>query len=275
MTRFGSCLFSIDTFPIVAGPCVIESERHALEMAVRLAEIRDRLDLQLVFKASFDKANRTSFSAYRGLSMEHSIRIFRRIGKDTGLPVLTDVHVPDQPERLLGAVDVIQIPAFLCRQTDLLVAAAKTGLAMNVKKGQFMSPQGMDSAVEKLQKAGCENVAITERGTSFGYDNLIVDIRAIPLMKTLGVPVIFDVTHSAKPPGYRSFIPTMARAAIAAGCDGLYIEVHDRPDEALCDADIQWPLDQFEDLIVELLAFRETYIRTRQEGREPVAHKRV
>lgn len=261
-------VFSADTFPIIAGPCVIESERHALEMAVRLAEIRDRLDLQLVFKASFDKANRTSFIAYRGLPIREAIHAFRRIGEETGLPVLTDVHTPDQPDLLREVVDVIQIPAFLCRQTDLLVAAAKTGRPVNVKKGQFMSPWSMFDVITKLRYSGCDDFAITERGTSFGYDNLLVDMRTIPIIQVLGPPIIFDATHSAKtnPSDGRRFISTMARAAIAAGCDGLYIEVYDRPTEALCDPDVQWPLDRFEDLIVELLAFRETYVRTRQKA---------
>ncbi len=262
--KFGPYTFSPDSFPIIAGPCVIESKKHVLKMARLLAEIRDRLNLQLIFKASFDKANRSLLNAYRGIWPEDDIPIFKTIREEIGLPVLTDIHIPWQAENLREVIDIIQIPAFLCRQTDLLIAAAQTDLAVNVKKGQFFSPYEISNIIEKLVLSGCKNYAITERGTCFGYNNLVVDIRAISIMQKAGVPVIFDATHSAKPPGGRQFIPTVARAAVAAGCDGLSLEVHDQPDKALSDSTIQWPLDQFEDLIVELLAFRKTYLETRK-----------
>ena len=268
--RFGPYTFSNNEFPVIAGPCVIESEQHTLKMVRLLAEVRDRLGLQLIFKTSFDKANRTSSRSYRGISLENALPIFRRIREEVGLPVLTDVHTPDQPARLQDAVDVIQIPAFLSRQTDMLTAAAETGLTVNVKKGQFLSPWEAANIVDRLKGAGCESFALTERGTSFGYNNLVADMRAIPIMQELGVPVIFDATHSAQLPGgqgnrtggEREYVPAMARAAVAAGCDGLFLEVHDQPDKALSDSATQWPFEQFEGLMTQLLAFRRTYVET-------------
>lgn len=268
--KFGPFTFSADTFPVIAGPCVIESERQVLKMAHLLAEVRDRLGLQLVFKTSFDKANRTSSRSYRGISLEAALPIFRWIREEFGLPLLTDVHTPDQPDQLKDVVDVIQIPAFLSRQTDMLAAAAETGLTVNVKKGQFLSPWEVANIVKKLQEAGCESFALTERGASFGYNNLVSDMRAIPIMQELGAPVIFDATHSAQLPGgqgdrtggLRQYIPTVARAAVAAGCDGLFLEVHNQPDKALSDSGTQWPFDQFEGLVTQLLAFRRTYVET-------------
>ncbi len=266
--KFGPFSLAQGTFPIIAGPCVIESEEHVLKMAQQLAQARDRLGLDLIFKTSFDKANRTSPTSYRGISLEEALPIFRRIKETTNLPLLTDVHTPDQPARLAAVVDVIQIPAFLCRQTDLLVAAARTGRTVSVKKGQFLSPWEVGNIVAKLKEAGCESFAITERGTSFGYNNLVTDMRAIPIMQELGVPVIFDATHSAQLPGgdgattggRRETIPAVARAAVAAGCDGLFMEVHDNPDKALSDRATQWPLDKFDGLVTGLLAIRKTYV---------------
>lgn len=270
--KFGPYTFSADTFPVVAGPCVIESERHVLKMARLLAEARDRLGLQLIFKTSFDKANRTSSRSYRGISLDEALPIFRRIREEVGLPVLTDAHTPDQPARLQDAVDVIQVPAFLSRQTDMLTAAAETGLTVNVKKGQFLSPWATANIVDKLKEAGCESFALTERGASFGYNNLVADMRAIPIVQELGAPVIFDATHSAQLPGgqgdltggLRQYVPAVARAAVAAGCDGLFLEVHDQPDQALSDSATQWPFEHFENLMAELLAFRKTYLETRR-----------
>ncbi len=270
--KFGPYTFSADAFPVVAGPCVIESERHALKIARLLAEARDRLGLQLIFKTSFDKTNRTSSRSYRGISLDEALPIFRRIREEVGLPVLTDVHTPDQPARLQEVVDVIQVPAFLSRQSDMLTAAAETGLTVNVKKGQFLSPWETANIVDKLKEAGCESFALTERGTSFGYNNLVADMRAIPIMQELGAPVIFDATHSAQLPGgqgdrtggLRQYVPAVARAAVAAGCDGLFLEVHDQPDQALSDSATQWPFEHFENLMAELLAFRKTYLETRQ-----------
>lgn len=272
--RFGPTTIGEDAFPIIAGPCVIESEEHVLHMARLLAEVRDRLGLALIFKTSFDKANRTSGDSYRGLALVEALPIFRRIRDETGLPLLTDVHSVEQPAQLVGAVDVIQIPAFLSRQTDLLEAAARTGLTVNVKKGQFMSPWDIEHVVAKLKASGCTSFAVTERGASFGYQNLVADMRAIPIMQRAGAPVIFDATHSAQLPGaqngqtggQREFIPTVARAAVAAGCDGIFLEVHDDPDRAQSDAATQWPFADFESLVTELLAFRHTYLELRHGG---------
>lgn len=272
--RFGPTTIGEGTFPIIAGPCVMESEEHVLHMAQLLAEVRDRLGLALIFKTSFDKANRTSGESYRGLGLDQALPIFRRIRDETGLPLLTDVHAVDQPERLIGSVDVIQIPAFLSRQTDMLLAAARTGLTVNVKKGQFLSPWEIEHVVAKLKAGGCESFAVTERGASFGYQNLVADMRAIPIMQSAGVPVIFDATHSAQLPGalngqtggLREFIPTVARAAVAAGCDGIFMEVHDDPDHARSDAATQWPFDRFESLVTDLLAFRNTYLEVRHRN---------
>ncbi len=266
--KLGPYEFGDDSFPIIAGPCVIESEEHVLGMARMLAESRERLGLQLIFKTSFDKANRTSAQSFRGPGLEEALPIFQRIREETGLPILTDAHTPDQPERLKEVVDVIQIPAFLSRQTDLLMAAAKTGLSVNVKKGQFLSPWEVIHVVEKLKAGGCESFAVTERGASFGYNNLVADMRTIPILQTAGVPVIFDATHSAQLPGgpngqtggQREFIPAVGRAAVAAGCDGLFMEVHDDPARARSDAATQWPYERFESLVSDLLAFRQTYL---------------
>lgn len=260
--------FGEQYFPIIAGPCVIESEEHTLMMAHKLAEIGESMGLDLIFKASFDKANRSSLDAYRGVSIDEAVSIFRRVKEDTGLTVLTDIHTPDQPEALQEVVDVFQIPAFLCRQTDLLVAAALTKKAVVVKKGQFLSPWEVTNILAKLAGSGCKNMAIIERGASYGYNNLVSDMRAIPIMKELGASVIFDATHSAQLPGgggdytdgMRDYIPTVARAAVAAGCDGLFIEVHNKPEEALSDKMTQWPLDKFVPLMNQLLAFRKTYM---------------
>ena len=266
--------FGDDHFPIIAGPCVIESEEHTLRMAASLARIADNLGVDIIFKTSFDKANRTSAGGYRGIDLDSAVKVFRRVKAETGLPVLTDVHLPDQPEQLRGEVDVLQIPAFLCRQSDLLQAAAATGLPVNVKKGQFLSPWEISAVLEKLKAGGANRYAITERGASFGYNNLVVDMRAIPIMQEQGAPVIFDATHSAQLPGsrgdstggQREYIPAVARAAVAAGADGLFMEVHDQPDKALSDAATQWPLDKTEALLKGLLALRQTYLEYKIDG---------
>jgi 2-dehydro-3-deoxyphosphooctonate aldolase (KDO 8-P synthase) len=269
--KFGPYHFTDESFPIVAGPCVIESEQHVLDMARLLAEVRDRLGLQLIFKTSFDKANRTSSQSYRGVTLDAARPIFQRVREEFNLPILTDVHTPDQPEQLQDIVDVLQIPAFLSRQTDMLAAAARTGRAVNVKKGQFLSPDEVGRIAGKLKEEGCEEFAITERGASFGYNNLVADMRAIPIIQELDIPVIFDATHSAQLPGglgsqtggQRQYIPAVARAAVAAGCDGLFMEVHDQPEKALSDTATQWPFDKFETLILDLLAIRKTYLEVR------------
>jgi 2-dehydro-3-deoxyphosphooctonate aldolase (KDO 8-P synthase) len=227
---------------LIAGPCVIESERHARSMAEALQRIAADLDLPLIFKASYDKANRTSAAGYRGPGLESGLRILRALAESTGLPVLTDVHQAEDCQRVAEAVDVLQIPAFLCRQTDLLVAAAGTGRAVNIKKGQFAAPWDMRHAVEKVTGAGNDRVFLTERGTTFGYNNLVVDMRSLPAMRKFA-PVVFDGTHSVQTPsaagghsgGQPEFIPVLARAAVAAGVDGLFLEVHDDPPKALSD----------------------------------------
>jgi len=247
----------------IAGPCVIESEEHALDLALNIAAWSQKRRLPVVFKASFDKANRTSISSYRGPGLEEGLRILGLVRKASGLPVLTDIHEPQQAEKAAEVVDILQIPAFLCRQTDLLLAAAATGRAVNVKKGQFLSPYDMAHVVEKLVASGTEKIILTERGASFGYNNLVVDMRSLPVMRSFGFPVVFDATHSVQLPGgghgkssgQREFIPTLARAAAAAGADGFFFEVHDAPEQALSDGPNALPLEDFPRLAEELDAF--------------------
>ncbi|GGG24403.1 3-deoxy-8-phosphooctulonate synthase [Chelatococcus composti] len=249
---------------IIAGPCQLESRAHALEMASALKEICDRLGLGLVFKTSFDKANRTSATAARGVGLATALPIFAEIRESLGLPVLTDVHDASQCAPVAEVVDVLQIPAFLCRQTDLLVAAARTGRAVNVKKGQFLAPWDMANVVAKITSAGNPNVLVTERGVSFGYNTLVSDMRALPIMaQTTGAPVIFDATHSVQQPGgrgtssggQREFVPVLARAAVAVGVAGLFIETHEDPDRAPSDGPNMVPLKEMEGLLGELKAF--------------------
>jgi 2-dehydro-3-deoxyphosphooctonate aldolase (KDO 8-P synthase) len=240
----------------IAGPCVIESERHARRIAERLAEATRELKIPYIFKASYDKANRTSLDSYRGPGLERGFEILRRIKQELKIPVLTDIHEPAQAIRAAEVCDVIQIPAFLSRQTDLLVAAGRTGAAVNIKKGQFLSPWDVGRAAGKVESTGNHRIMITERGVSFGYNNLVIDMRAIPVMKELGYPVILDVTHGLQLPGgqgHRSggqpqFIETLARAGVAAGVDGLFIEVHDNPARALSDGANALDLRRFKEL---------------------------
>ncbi len=237
----------------IAGPCVIESGPHVRALALQLASWGRELGLALCFKASFDKANRTSLRSYRGPGLDEGLRVLAEAKRESGLPVLTDVHEPAQAERCAAVADVLQVPAFLCRQTDLLVACARTGRAVNVKKGQFLSPWDMAHAVEKLTASGCERILLTERGVSFGYNNLVVDMRAIAVMRSFGYPVVFDATHSVQLPGgaggassgRREFIPALTRAAAAAGADGFFAEVHDAPERALSDGANALPLEDF------------------------------
>jgi 2-dehydro-3-deoxyphosphooctonate aldolase (KDO 8-P synthase) len=249
---------------IIAGPCQLESRSHALEVASALKEIAVRLGIGLVYKTSFDKANRTSASAARGLGLQQSLPIFAEIRSSLGLPVLTDVHEIGQCAELAEAVDVLQIPAFLCRQTDLLLAAAATGKVVNVKKGQFLAPWDMTNVVAKITGAGNRNVLVTERGASFGYNTLVSDMRALPILaRTTGAPVIFDATHSVQQPGgkgassggEREFVPTLARAAVAVGVAGVFIETHPDPDRAPSDGPNMVPLREFEGLVRTLMAF--------------------
>jgi 2-dehydro-3-deoxyphosphooctonate aldolase (KDO 8-P synthase) len=257
--RFGNDL----PLSLIAGPCALESRAHALEMAAALKEIAGRLGIGLVYKTSFDKANRTSGKSARGIGLEAALPIFAEIRGTLKVPVLTDVHEASQCARVAEAVDVLQIPAFLCRQTDLLIAAAKTGKAVNVKKGQFLAPWDMPNVVEKITGAGNKNVLVTERGVSFGYNTLVSDMRALPILKRLGAPLIFDATHSVQQPGgqgtasggEREFVPVLARAAVAVGVAGVFIETHQDPDKAPSDGPNMLPLKQMEPLLRELVAF--------------------
>ena len=247
----------------IAGPCQLESRQHALETAHALKEIADRLDIGLIYKTSFDKANRTSANAQRGLGLEGSLPIFAEIREVTGLPVITDVHTVEQCAVAAQAVDVLQIPAFLCRQTDLLVAAAETGKAINVKKGQFLAPWDMKNVISKVTGAGNPNVMACERGASFGYNTLVSDMRALPILAQIGCPVVFDATHSVQQPGgqgtssggQREFVPVLARAAVAVGVSAVFLETHPDPDNAPSDGPNMVPLREFEGLAAELLAF--------------------
>lgn len=257
--RFGNEL----PLAIIAGPCQLESRAHALEMASALKEISERLGFGLVFKTSFDKANRTSINAARGVGLDQALPVFAEIRETLGLPVVTDVHLPEQCAPVAEVVDVLQIPAFLCRQTDLLIAAAKTGRAVNIKKGQFLAPWDMRNVAMKVNEAGNPNVLLTERGASFGYNTLVSDMRSLPIMAATGAPVIFDATHSVQQPGgqgtssggERQFVPVLARAAVAVGVAGVFIETHEVPDNAPCDGPNMVPLAQFEALIKNLQEF--------------------
>ena len=250
---------------LMAGPCVLESGDLAWEIAREMKAITTRLGISYVFKASFDKANRTSLNSFRGPGAEKGLRILGRLRDEVGVPVVSDIHEPGQAELAADYLDILQIPAFLCRQTDLLVAAAKTGKVVNVKKGQMVSPWDMEHAVNKIRSAGGEKILLTERGACFGYNNLVVDMRSLPVMRSFGCPVIFDATHSVQLPGgagassggQRQFIPALARAAMAVGIDGLFIEVHPDPDKALCDGPNSLPLAEVEPLLKQLLAVRQ------------------
>jgi 2-dehydro-3-deoxyphosphooctonate aldolase (KDO 8-P synthase) len=249
---------------LIAGPCVIESEAPALRMAEAIQRITSDLGVPYIFKASYDKANRTSVKSFRGPGLKEGVRILGQVAKTTGLPVLTDVHEPGHCEPVAEAVDVLQIPAFLCRQTDLLVAAGKTGRAVNIKKGQFVAPWDMANAVEKVRSTGNERVSLTERGASFGYNTLVVDFRSLPVMRAMA-PVVFDGTHSVQQPsaaggvsgGQPEFIPLLARAAVAAGIDGLFLEVHDDPANAKSDGANALDLKLLKPLLEKLLAIHQ------------------
>jgi len=245
----------------IAGPCVIESERHCLKMAERLAAIAADLGIELIFKASFDKANRTSIGSFRGPGLVEGLRILEKARSVSGLPILSDIHESGQVGPAAEVLDVLQIPAFLCRQTDLILAAARSGRAINIKKGQFLSPHDMGKVLEKALGTGNRNVWLTERGTFFGYNNLVVDFRSLVIMRSLGQPVIFDVTHSVQTPGgqgdrsggHSVFIPHLARAGAAVGVDGFFFEVHDHPEKALSDGANALRLRMFPQLVKELL----------------------
>ncbi len=264
VVRVGPVALGAAPLALIAGPCVIESEAHTLQLARAIADVARRVGVPLIFKASFDKANRTSIDSFRGPGLDAGLAVLAAVRAEIGVPVLTDIHEPSQAAPVAAVADVLQIPAFLCRQTDLLVAAARTGAAVNVKKGQFLAPGDMRHVAAKLTAAGAERVILTERGTSFGYHNLVVDMRSFPQLRELGWPVIYDVTHSLQLPGagdgrtsgQAEFIEPLASAGVAAGVDGVFLEVHDDPPRAPSDGDNALALDRLEPLLRRLVAIR-------------------
>ena len=247
-------------FTLIAGPCQLENEVHAIKISTQLKKITSELGINLIYKTSFDKANRTSLKGKRGMGLESSLPIFDKIRKEVGLPVLTDVHTAEQCSIVANHVDVLQIPAFLCRQTDLLIAAAKTGKVINVKKGQFLAPWDMANVIKKIEESGNKNILITERGASFGYNTLVSDMRALPIMSKFGFPIVFDATHSVQQPGgmgeksggQREFVPYLARAAIAVGVGAIFMETHEDPDNAPSDGPNMVPLNEVKALLKKL-----------------------
>lgn len=262
-------VFGDNAIPFIGGPCVIESRDHCFGMAEQITEVVSKLNIPFIFKSSFDKANRTSISSYRGNGIEDGLKILEEIKNNFNIPVTTDIHLPEHANEVCDVVDIIQIPAFLCRQTDLLIAAAKTGKVINIKKGQFLSPYKVGNIIKKVQEAGNDNILITERGNTFGFDSLVTDLRSIPIMRQFGFPVIFDATHSAQIPGNhekttsgnREYIPSQTFAAVSSGADGIFMEVHDDVENALSDASTQWPISKLEKTLKSILAFRETYLK--------------
>lgn len=261
---------------VIAGPCVIENETLCLQVAERLQIITSALGIPFIFKSSYDKANRTSGASFRGLGLDEGLRILRKVNEEIGVPVLSDVHSIEEVQPAAEVLDVLQIPAFLCRQTDLVLAAMRTGKAVNIKKGQFLAPWDMKPVVDKATSTGSHRLLLTERGSCFGYNNLVSDFRSLPIMRQWGYPVVFDATHSVQLPGgaghassgQREFVAPLARAAVAVGCDGLFMEVHPDPDRAPSDGPNMVPLDQVEDLLRQLVRIRETV-----ESRGPASIK--
>ncbi len=247
-------------FTLIAGPCQLENESHAMKISTELKKITGELGINLIYKTSFDKANRTSLKGKRGIGLEKSLSIFDKIRKEVGVPVLTDIHTAEQCSIVKEHVDVLQIPAFLCRQTDLLIAAAKTGKIINVKKGQFLAPWDMTNVIKKVEESGNKNILVTERGASFGYNTLVSDMRAIPIMSKFGFPIVFDATHSVQQPGgmgeksggQREFVPYLARAAIAVGVAAIFMETHEDPDNAPSDGPNMVPLNEVKNLLKKL-----------------------
>ena len=270
----GDVTFGDGRLALIAGPCVIESEEHALMLARECAARAREAGLPYVFKASFDKANRSSIDSFRGQGIELGLEVLARVKRELGVPVLTDVHEVAQVERVAEVADVLQIPAFLCRQTDLVVAAARTGRAVNVKKGQFLAPADARNIVEKARAAGCEKLLLTERGASFGYNNLVVDMRSFPIMRRFGVPVVFDVTHSLQLPGglgnatggQSEYIEPLARAGVACGVDAVFMEVHEEPSRALSDGPNALPLARMSALLRSLRAVHDAVGRTNADA---------
>ncbi|OGW62521.1 MAG: 3-deoxy-8-phosphooctulonate synthase [Nitrospirae bacterium RIFCSPHIGHO2_01_FULL_66_17] len=261
---------------VIAGPCVIENETLCLRVAERLQIITSALGIPFIFKSSYDKANRTSGASFRGLGLDEGLRILRKVNEEIGVPVLSDVHSIEEVQPAAEVLDVLQIPAFLCRQTDLVLAAMRTGKVVNIKKGQFLAPWDMKQVVDKATSTGSHRILLTERGSCFGYNNLVSDFRSLPIMRQWGYPVVFDATHSVQLPGgagnassgQREFVAPLARAAVAVGCDGLFMEVHPDPDRAPSDGPNMVPLDQVEDLLRQLVRIRETV-----ESRGPASIK--
>jgi len=265
VVTIGSVRIGGPALALIAGPCVIESERLCLRVAEKLRELTERLRLPFIFKASYDKANRSSGRSFRGPGLKDGLEVLAKVKKRIGVPVLTDVHSVEEVTTAAEVCDVLQVPAFLCRQTDLLVAVAKSGCVANVKKGQFLAPGDMKNVVEKLESAGCRRLLLTERGTTFGYNNLVADMRSLPIMRSFGFPVIFDATHSVQAPGGAGdrsggdarFAPVLARAAVAAGCDGVFVETHPDPSSALSDGPNMIPLRAMRGVLESLCAIRE------------------
>lgn len=259
-------------FALIAGPCVIESEELVMNTAAKLKTITEKLEMPFIFKSSFDKANRTSINSFRGLGMEEGLSILRKVRNEINVPVITDIHLPEHAERVAEVADVLQIPAFLCRQTDLLIAAAKTGKPVNIKKGQFLAPWDMKNVINKMLEAGNDNVMLCERGTTFGYNNLVVDMTSLVEMKKFGYPVIFDGTHSVQKPGgkgtstggNREFVEYLCRAAVAVGIGALFLEVHPDPDNALSDGPNMLKLDRLENMLEKLIKI-DNIIKNRDE----------
>jgi 2-dehydro-3-deoxyphosphooctonate aldolase (KDO 8-P synthase) len=264
----GDVKFGNGRLTFILGPCVVESAQHALFMAQEIKDICANVGVDVVYKSSFDKANRSSIESFRGQGMEFGLDVLAQVKREIGVPVITDIHEPWQVERTAEVADILQIPAFLCRQTDLLVTAARSGRAVNVKKGQFLSPWDAKNIVEKLQAAGCEKILLTERGASFGYNNLVVDFRSFPVMRSFDVPVVFDVTHSLQLPGglgkatggQSEYIENFARAGVACGVDAVFMEVHDEPSRAPSDGPNQLPLARLEKLLTKLKQIHEIAI---------------
>lgn len=254
--KLGNFEIGGDKLTILAGPCAIESQEILNKTAEKLKEITTKLDINFVFKSSFDKANRSSINSFRGPGLEKGLTMLEKVKKEFDIPIVTDIHTPDQAAATAEVADILQIPAFLCRQTDLLVAAAKTGKIVNIKKGQFLAPEQMGPLIKKVEDSGNNNILVTDRGTSFGYNNLVVDFRGIPIMQSFGYPVVFDATHSVQLPGAngcssggdRRFVPVLAKAAMAAGANALFFEIHPNPDIAKCDGPNMVALDKAEEL---------------------------
>ncbi len=263
--KVGGTQFGDGGLSFILGPCVVESVEHAMFMATSIKDICGRVGVGFVYKSSFDKANRSSIESFRGGGMEFGLEVLAQVKAEIGVPVITDIHEPWQVEKCAEVADILQIPAFLCRQTDLLVEAAKSGRAVNVKKGQFLAPWDAKNIVDKLSAAGCEKILLTERGASFGYNNLVVDLRSFPIMRSFGVPVVFDVTHSLQLPGglgkatdgQGQYIEHFARAGVACGVDAVFMEVHDNPSKAPSDGPNQLPLARLEPLLIKLKQIHE------------------